>query len=173
MAEITTTNNQSNKTAGVKKLKRLNTKVDLTPMVDLGFLLVTFFVFTTTMAEARVMVVNEPNDKGIIRNTRASGAMTILMGEENQILYYFGELKDAKVEATTYEAVREVINRKRITTKENDLMYLIKSDGLSTLKNTVDILDEMTICNVPPGHYAEVKITEEEKALTATFLPKS
>ncbi len=163
MAEITTTNNSENKkTAGVKKLKRLTTKVDLTPMVDLGFLLVTFFVFTTTMAEARVMVMNEPNDV-IDRNIKASGAMTILMGEQNQILYYFGELKDAKIEATTYEAIREIINRKRITTKQNDLMYIIKSDGLSTLKNTVDILDEMTICNVSPGHYAEVKITDEEK----------
>lgn len=173
MAEITSSSSNGNKKiTGVKKLKRLNTKVDLTPMVDLGFLLVTFFVFTTTMAEARVMAMNEPNDVNE-RNIRASGAMTILMGEENQILYYFGEFKAAKVEATTYEAIREIINRKRITTKENDLMYIIKSNGLSTLKNTIDILDEMTICDVPPGHYAEVLITDEEKALAATFLHKS
>ena len=46
-----------------------------------------------------------------------------------------------------------------------DLMYIIKSDDQSTFKNAIDILDEMAICTVPPGHYAEVPMVEVEKML--------
>ena len=44
-------------------------------------------------------------------------------------------------------------------------MYIIKSDSKSTVKNAIDILDEMSICAVPPGHYAEVDMTDSEKML--------
>jgi len=44
-------------------------------------------------------------------------------------------------------------------------MYIIKSDNESTFKNAIDILDEMTISAVPPGHYAEVDMIPVEKEL--------
>ncbi len=46
-----------------------------------------------------------------------------------------------------------------------DLMYIIKANKDATFKNAIDILDEMTISNVPPGHYAEVDITPTEEML--------
>ena len=47
MAEMDTSGGGHKKGPGVKKSKKLSTRVDLTPMVDLGFLLITFFIFTS------------------------------------------------------------------------------------------------------------------------------
>jgi pterin-4a-carbinolamine dehydratase len=44
-------------------------------------------------------------------------------------------------------------------------MYIIKSDKKSTFKNAIDILDEMAINAVPPGHYAEVEMSDTEAQL--------
>ena len=54
---------------------------------------------------------------------------------------------------------------KKNATPIGDLMYIIKSDKQSNFKNAIDILDEMSICAVPPGHYAEVDMTPTEELL--------
>lgn len=172
MADIDTSSGGGHKKGpGVKKSKKLSTRVDLTPMVDLGFLLITFFVFTTTMSQATAMNMNEPkeNDPSNEKKVKESGAMTILLGKGNQIYYYYGNLHPEKLseefKSTTFKEIRQLINDKRKKTPIDDLMYIIKSDSLSTFKNSIDILDEMSISRVPPGHYAEVDISELERTL--------
>lgn len=172
MAEIDTSSGGGHKKGpGVKKSKKLSTRVDLTPMVDLGFLLITFFVFTTTMSQPTAMNMNEPkdNDPNNQKNVKQSGAMTILLGKGNQVYYYFGQLDETKLseqfKSTTFKDIRQVILDKKKATPIDDLMYIIKSDSLSTFKNSIDILDEMSISAVPPGHYAEVDIADVERTL--------
>lgn len=171
MAEIDTSSGGGHKKGpGVKKAKKLSTRVDLTPMVDLGFLLLTFFVFTTTMSQATAMNMNEPKeDKDQILKVKNSGAMTILLGKGNQVYYYYGQLKPETIsqdfKSTNFKEIRQLIVDKKKATPIDDLMYIIKSDSKSTFKNSIDILDEMSICGVPPGHYAEVDITPEEQQL--------
>jgi biopolymer transport protein ExbD len=171
MAEMDTSSGGGHKKGpGVKKSKKLSTRVDLTPMVDLGFLLITFFVFTTTMSQPTAMNMNEPKDDSTqVLKVKNSGAMTILLGKANQVYYYYGQLEADKVseqfKATTFENIRGLIADKKTKTNIDDLMYIIKSDKESTFQNSIDILDEMTICAVPPGHYAEVDITDTEREL--------
>lgn len=171
MAEIDTSSGGGHKKGpGVKKAKKLSTRVDLTPMVDLGFLLLTFFVFTTTMSQATAMNMNEPKeDKDQILKVKNSGAMTILLGKGDQVYYYFGQLEADKLseefKSTSFNEIRKLIVDKKKATPIDDLMYIIKSDSKSTFKNSIDILDEMSICGVPPGHYAEVDITPAEQEL--------
>src|SRR6187431_2532127 len=98
MAEMDVASSSHKKGPGVKKSKKLSTRVDLTPMVDLGFLLITFFVFTTTMSQATAMNMNEPKDDSTQQlKVKNSGAMTILLGKGDQVYYYFGQLDPNKL----------------------------------------------------------------------------
>lgn len=171
MAEMDVSSGGSHKKGpGVKKSKKLSTRVDLTPMVDLGFLLITFFVFTTTMAQSTAMPMNEPkDDPNMQMKVKNSGAMTILLGKGNQVYYYYGQLMPETIsqdfKSTTFKGIRQLILDKKKSTPIDDLMYIIKSDDQSTFKNAIDILDEMAISDVPPGHYAEVAMLPVEKML--------
>ncbi len=171
MAEMDTSSGGGHKKGpGVKKSKKLSTRVDLTPMVDLGFLLITFFVFTTTMSQSTAMNMNEPKDDSTQQlKVKNSGAMTILLGKANQVYYYYGQLEADKLseqfKSTNFKEIRNLIVEKKKKTNIDDLMYIIKSDKESTFKNAIDILDEMSICDVPPGHYAEVDMTATEQLL--------
>ena len=171
MAEMDTSSGGGHKKGpGVKKSKKQSTRVDLTPMVDLGFLLITFFVFTTTMSQSTAMNMNEPKDDSTQElKVKNSGAMTILLGKSDQVYYYYGQLEADKLseqfKSTNFKDIRKMIVDKKNGTPIGDLMYIIKSDKQSNFKNAIDILDEMSICAVPPGHYAEVDMTPTEELL--------
>jgi len=177
---------------GVKKAKKLSTRVDMTPMVDLGFLLITFFIFTTTMQTPSTMKLNMPKDtkKEEEQNkAKASGALTILLGKENHVFYYEGELKSdlSNFKSTNFKEIRDIIinKRKDVISRyvrdpdceakaqkegkkisdcaDQDFVVIIKPNDDATFKNTVDILDEMTINGVK--RYAMIDITATEKEL--------
>jgi biopolymer transport protein ExbD len=105
---------------GVKKAKKLSTRVDMTPMVDLGFLLITFFVFTATMTTPTTMDLNMPKDITDPKDqteVKESGVLTIMLGKGNQVYYYEGKLTvDASgnnFKQTTYKGIRQVIIDKK------------------------------------------------------------
>ncbi|RZS72561.1 ExbD/TolR family protein [Pseudobacter ginsenosidimutans] len=171
MAEMDTSSGGGHKKGpGVKKGKKLSTRVDLTPMVDLGFLLITFFIFTTTMSEPTAMRLFLPKDteKPEDQNkVKASGALSIMLGKDNQIFYYAGELlpDGSNFKSATFKEIRQVIIDKKKTTNPEDFVVVIKPGPESTYKNTVDMLDEMAINEVK--RYALVDIFDQELALMA------
>jgi len=150
---------------GVKKAKKLSTKVDMTPMVDLGFLLITFFIFTTTVAQPTAMKlfmpkdVDKPEDQNKVKE---SGAFTIMLGKDDQVYYYEG-LDPTKLQAIGFKGIRDAILNKKKSTNPEDLVVIIKPTEDATYKNTVDILDEMTIAEIK--RYALVDISSDEYQL--------
>ena len=147
---------------GVKKSKKLSTRVDLTPMVDLGFLLITFFIFTTTMSQPTAMKLNLPKDtdKPDEQNKlKESAALTVMPAKNNQVYYYEG-LDPTKIQSSNFKTIRDVILDKKRRTDPKDFMVIIKPTADATYKNAVDILDEMTIDGVK--RYALVTITPDE-----------
>ena len=176
MAEMDTSSGGGHKKGpGVKKPKKLSTRVDLTPMVDLGFLLITFFVFTTTMSKPTAMNMNEPKDDKLNElKVKESAVMTILLGRQDQIYYYNGSLTAENAsqifKSSNFKDIRQIILDKRNSVPDgdkskSDLMFIIKADKLSKFRNAIDILDEMTINGVPAGHYAEVDMSDTEAML--------
>lgn len=155
--------------------KRLSTRVDMTPMVDLGFLLITFFMLATTMSKPTSMSVAVPVDDTEREPIRASGVLTLFLGAHNQVYYLDGVAADdskapASLKTVSYgvdlrneifAAQRRVNIAKR---DDNALIIIIKPTAASSYKNMVDALDEMAITR--SKRYALVdKLTESEQKI--------
>ena len=200
MASIDTGGGDSGhkKGPGVKKAKKLSTRVDMTPMVDLGFLLITFFIFTATMKSPTSMDLNMPKESDQKDETKVkqSGALTVMLGKDDHVYYYEGELlpDGSNFQSSNFKQIRDEIIKKRQDVIKNhvhddkceeikqkaknrvppdpnwetadldrDFMVIIKPTENATYKNTVDMLDEMTINAVK--RFAMVKISDTEKML--------
>lgn len=170
MAEINTAPQGGKR--GTRSNKK-STRVDMTPMVDLGFLLITFFMLTTTMAKPKTMDLVMPREDGDPMSLPAKKALTVILGPNDRIAWYEGIGDDPttppQVHYSSYansKGIRDVIIAKKAAVNQafnkNDLMVLIKADKGSNYKNVVDIMDEMLINKV--DRYAVVDINDKEAA---------
>lgn len=99
------------------RAKKSSTHIDMTPMVDLAFLLLTFFMLTTTFSKPKTMEINMPvkPDKPEVE-LKINNAVTVLLGDKNRIFWYFGEFKpeETQLEETDWSAkgIRKVLLEK-------------------------------------------------------------
>lgn len=166
--------------------KKSNPRIDMTPMVDLGFLLLTFFVLTTTMNTPKSLPIVMPDKVKDIKpeddtKVAQSKVLTFLCADNNRLFWYRREGDEADAEAnlnlTTYsaEGVRKVIkeqrkaiNEKWASDKDKDpSIILIKLADDSVFSNMVDLLDEMAI--VDQKKYMMVDITKDELDLIKLY----
>ena len=162
--------------------KKQNSKVDLTAMVDLAFLLITFFMLTTSLSKPKSMDLSLPDkekkdDPKLDVKVDENRTMTVLLDANNKLKWYMGMLATPiagpKDIAYGKDGLRkELLSRKQSVLaystakgKPNDgIIVIIKPSKKSNYKNLVDILDEMAISGVET--YAIVNdITPEEKKL--------
>ena len=167
---------------GKVRSKKSNAKVDLTAMVDLAFLLITFFMLTTSLSKPQSMDLGlpdknkDPNVKEDDIKVDQKRTMTIIMGKDNKIKWFHGLLEAPEPGGKPTDAVygknglrKEILKRvasiPQVTgNKDKGLIVIIKPSKKSTYRNLVDVLDEMAICRVPS--YAIVNdITPEEMVL--------
>lgn len=150
------------------KRKKLSTRVDLTPMVDLGFLLITFFIFTTSMSDPKEMKLILPSDKkpGKPMKTPESKTLNIILPGNNKIATYNGfDIKNTKLISGSDNSLRTIIikKKKEIGDKFNDpdeLIVLIKPTEEATYESIVNTLDEMTINEVKTYVFMEPSAEE-------------
>ena len=176
MAEL----NTESKGGGKKvRSKKQNTGVDLTAMVDLAFLLITFFMLTTTLSEPQSMELTMP-DKSDRQETpeleaKESKTMTILIGKDRSLKYYMGRF-DAPYNgegpndvAYGKDGIRQVMLQKiadlraRGMEDREGLVVLIKATEDATYADMIDILDEMAI--VGQTMYSIQDMSEGEKEI--------
>ena len=154
-----------------KKFNKKSTRVDLTPMVDLGFLLLTFFVFTTALSKPMAMNVDMPYDKlPITDDVCESCVLTVILVKDNRIKYYEGAIeKNPPIKETGFAAneIRTVLMNKKEAVKKlrgnNDqFILIIKASAESNFKNFVDITDEVTICQVKRYYIDELSEADKK-----------
>ena len=137
--------------------KKVTPRVDLTAMVDLAFLLITFFMLTTTLSKPVAMDIAKPDvsDPTVRLAVPASRTMTILLGKNNKIAWYMGEDGKSIPNIEDYRQIRQSIlanQRKVAGLNGNDLqkslIVVIKPTAGATYKNFVDIMDELSITKI-------------------------
>ena len=178
MTAITTTINDRRK-AGVSRSKASIPKIDMTPMVDLGFLLITFFVVTAELSKPVTMDLFMPKEGPPIKLGK-SDALTFLLGKNKTLYYYQGDWEEAantnQIFQTSFsvkQGIRKVIHEKQqqldfnnIKEGRRGLMLLIKPGEEAVYSDVIDMLDEALINNVKK--YAVLKPDDEEIKWLAT-----
>jgi biopolymer transport protein ExbD len=186
MAELNTGDSGGKKGSGKVRSKKQNSKVDLTAMVDLAFLLITFFMLTTTLSKPQSMNLGLPDKDDKIKNdvkVDENRTMTILLGDNNKLVRYVGLLATPVSGGAPKDFVygkygirKELLSRKEAVlrytgNKDKGMIVIIKPSKKSNYRNLVDILDEMAIVNVPTYAIVNDFTPEETKLLGENAAP--
>jgi len=165
MAELGGGGGGGKKKKGKVRAKRSSTRIDMTPMVDLAFLLLTFFVMTTTLNKPQTMEITmpeKPKPGDEMPEINEKNVLTLVLGEDDKIYWYMG-ITDPVVEVSNFSAtgIRKILLAKKAELPK--LVVLIKAMDEAKYKNMVDIMDEMNISTMQ--RFALVDITPTDVQL--------
>jgi biopolymer transport protein ExbD len=126
-----------------RKPRRLGVRIDMTPMVDIAFLLLTFFMLTTTMTKPQTMEINLPPDKEVKVEMAESNLMTLRVQETGAMYWNIGIESPHKIEFKDLKA-----HLKDRMAQNPKLTVLLKIDRKGKYSMMVDIIDEFNVCSV-------------------------
>src|SRR4030042_4776656 len=126
-----------------KRKKRLGVRIDMTPMVDVAWLLLTFFILTTTFSKPQAMEINLPPEGSPSIPTPESGLLTIRVNDKGAIYKNFGT---EKPEITPMTELGSFLSAQ--IQEKPKLTVLLKVDRKAKYHMTVDILDELQMAKI-------------------------
>jgi len=169
MADLSSTEKSSRR-------KKHSFRIDLTPMVDLGFLLISFFMYTTTLAKNKVMEINKPSNQTTNPTVYPEeSTITLIPIRAHEIIYYPGTLyKTAwrQIGYSSNNSVRTILIAKEnqikglpgtFSAQAHQLHVVIKPNSDCSYSDVVALLDEMHILGIQ--YYALTDISEDEKIM--------
>jgi biopolymer transport protein ExbD len=191
MAEIVESGGKG-KGDGKVRAKKMSTRVDMTPMVDLGFLLITFFMLATTLSKPTSMTLTVPDKQEDKKEQeteplKASKVLTIFLGRNDDVFLLDGiaadddkavaELKTVRFGTELRDAIfksQTRINSQNEKDAEGNLPFVvvIKPTEVSTYKNVVDVLDEMAITKTKRYAMVDFLTDSEKKILGDKVIPR-
>lgn len=171
MAELDTSGGGKHK-GGKIRSKKASTRIDLTAMVDLAFLLITFFIMTTTLAKPKAMdmVMPDKSKKDVQLPVPETRTMTVLLGSNDRIEWWIGPAgSPTHTDNFGKDGIRKTLveQDKKIQAthggKDNYMIVILKPSDKSTYKDFVNMIDEMNIAGIQSR--GVVDITKPEIAL--------
>ncbi len=173
MAELDTSG--GGKKGGKIRSKKASTRIDLTAMVDLAFLLITFFIMATTLAKPKAMDTIWPDKtkKDVQLPVPETRTMTVLLGANDKLEWFVGPPGKTAPTIDNYgkNGIRKALieNSKQVeathAAPDNFMIVLVKAGSKSTYKNFVTMMDEINIAgiksdavvDITPGETAQLK----------------
>jgi len=164
MAELGGGGGGGKKKGGKVRSKKGSTRIDMTPMVDLAFLLLTFFVMTTTLNKPQTMEITmpeKPKPGDEMPEINEKNVLTLLLGEDDKIYWYVG-ITNPVIEVSNFSAsgIRKILLAKKAELPK--LVVLIKAMDEAKYKNMVDIMDEMNISSMQRFALVDITPTDVE-----------
>jgi biopolymer transport protein ExbD len=156
MAELDTSGGGKHK-GGKVRTKKKATRVDLTAMVDLAFLLITFFILTTTLSKPKAMELIMPDKDDLTKQqlpVPATRTMTLLLGNNNKLEWFVGEPGKSQPTVIGYgkEDLRKVLIDQdkaiKLTHNGQGMIVVVKPSAQSTYENVVAVMDELNITGI-------------------------
>lgn len=153
---------------GKKKTKRVGVRIDMTPMVDVAFLLLTFFMLTTTMNKPQTMEINLPPSEAKAE-VAESNLLTLRITEDFRIFWNTGVEKPVTVDGTDKQ--QRLVNLGKLLKDRNranpKLITLIKVDGKAKYIDMVDVMDELNINQI--SRFSLAPMVDDDKKIIGTL----
>ncbi len=140
-----------------KARRRLNVRIDMTPMVDVVMLLITFFMLTTVFNTPQTMEINMPSEEGATVEVAESNLLTLRVSHGDKIFWNIGVEPPRGLE---FDQLRPLLLREIAANPK--LITLVKVDRTSSYKSMVDVMDELNLASISRFSLAPFKDFDRE-----------